>query len=168
MNTRSSTECEQVGTSEYLPKNIYFEIFMEGQGYKLKSNLLCKDNESEIKLIKNGANSCTWNSRHVAIKHFWVTDRIHNGNIQVQYCPTKQMVVDYFSIPIQASLFHIFRGVIMGWTHLSHVFEGYISPEERVEKKARDTNSNLVEWKKSYASAVENQNLKVQEEIEAI
>jgi len=46
MNTRSSTECEHVGTSEFLPKNIYFEMFMEGQGYKLKRNVLCKDNES--------------------------------------------------------------------------------------------------------------------------
>ena len=29
MNNRSSTECEHVGTSEGLPKNIYFEMFME-------------------------------------------------------------------------------------------------------------------------------------------
>jgi len=42
MNGRSSTETEQIGTSEYLPKNIYFEMFMEGQGYKLKSNISCK------------------------------------------------------------------------------------------------------------------------------
>jgi len=40
MNTRSSTECDHVGTREYLPKNIYFEMFMEGQGYKLKMNVL--------------------------------------------------------------------------------------------------------------------------------
>eukprot|EP00957_Ditylum_brightwellii_P107855 8227532-Ditylum_brightwellii.AAC.2 len=29
MNTHSSTECEHVGTSEGLPKNIFFEMFME-------------------------------------------------------------------------------------------------------------------------------------------
>ena len=28
MNTRSSTEAEHVGTSEYLPKPIFFELFM--------------------------------------------------------------------------------------------------------------------------------------------
>ena len=134
MNTRSSTECEQVGTSEYLPKNIYFEMFMEGQGYKLKSNILCKDNESEIKLIKNGTDSCTWNSKHIAIKFFWVTDRIKNGNIEVQHCPTKQMIADYFSKPVQGALFHLFRGVIMGWAHISSIFEGYVPSEERVKK----------------------------------
>lgn len=29
MNTRSSTETEHVGTSKYLPKPIFFELFME-------------------------------------------------------------------------------------------------------------------------------------------
>jgi len=108
MNSRISTETEQIGISEYLPKNIYFEMFMEGQGYKLKSNVLCKGNSSEIKLIKNGSDSCTWNSKHIAVKYFWLTDRIKNGNIQVQYCPTKQMIADYMSEPLQGALFHLF------------------------------------------------------------
>ena len=30
MNSRSSTETEQIGTGEYLPKIIFFELFMEG------------------------------------------------------------------------------------------------------------------------------------------
>jgi len=32
MNTRSSTETEHVGTSEYLPKNIYFVMLMKELG----------------------------------------------------------------------------------------------------------------------------------------
>ena len=80
MNTRSSTETEVVGTSEYLSKHIYFEMFMEAQGYKLKSNILAEDNESTIRMSKNGRESCTSNSKHIAIKYFWVTDRIKNGN----------------------------------------------------------------------------------------
>ena len=34
MNTRSSTETKHVGTSEYLTKPVYFELFMGAQGYK--------------------------------------------------------------------------------------------------------------------------------------
>jgi len=34
MNTRSSTETEHVGTSKYLPKPVFFELFMGAQGYK--------------------------------------------------------------------------------------------------------------------------------------
>jgi len=126
-------------------------MFMEGQGYKLKSNILCKDNSSEIKLIKNGSDSCTWNSKHIAVKYFWVTDRIKNGNIQVQYCPTKQMIADYMSKPLKGALFHLFRNIIMGWSHISSVFEGYVPPEERVELDTSGTKSKLVELKKTYA-----------------
>ena len=43
--------------------------------------MLAKDNESGIKLLKNGRDSCTWNSKHIAIKYFWVTDRIKDGQI---------------------------------------------------------------------------------------
>ena len=68
MNTRSLTETEFVGTSEVLPKTIFTCFFMEGQGYKIKFNVLAKDNESEIKLLNNGRNSCTWNSKHITIK----------------------------------------------------------------------------------------------------
>ena len=53
MNTRSSTETEHAGTSEHITKNIYFEMLMEELGHKLK-NYIAKDNESEIKLLKNG------------------------------------------------------------------------------------------------------------------
>jgi len=53
MNTRSSTEVEHVGTSEYLLKPIFFELFMSAQGYQLKI-ILTKDNESEIRMLVNG------------------------------------------------------------------------------------------------------------------
>jgi hypothetical protein len=133
MNTRSSTETEFVGTSEALPKTIFRCHFMEAQGYKIKWNVLAKDNESEMKLLKNGRDSCTWNSKHIAIKYFWVTDRIKDGKIIVEHCPTKEMIADFMSKPVQGSLFKTFREVLMGWTHISEVFKGYIRPEERVE-----------------------------------
>lgn len=132
MNTRSSTETEIVGTSEYLPKNIYFELFMEAQGYKLESNKLAQDNQSAMKMERNGKDSCSSNSKHIAIKYFWVTDRIKNGNIEVVYCPTTQMIADYFTKPLQGALFHTLRRVIMGWDHISTVFNQETSFKERV------------------------------------
>ena len=85
MNTRSSTQAEVVvGTNEYLPKNIYFKtMFIEAQGYKLKTNVLAEDNKSTIQMSNNGRDSCTSNSKHIAIKYFWVTGRIKNGNIEI-------------------------------------------------------------------------------------
>jgi hypothetical protein len=118
MNTRSSTETEHVGTSEYLPKPIFFQLFIEAQGYK-PNIILAKDNESEIRMLVNGKAPCTSNSKHVAIKKFWCTDRIKKGNISVRHCPTEKMIADYMSKPLQGKLFVTVRNVIMGWVHIS-------------------------------------------------
>jgi len=117
VNIRSSTETEHVGTSEYLPK-----LFMGAQGYK-PHTILAKDNASEIRMLVNGKVSCTSNSKHVAIKYFWCTDRIKKGNISVCHCPTDKMIVDYMSKPLQGKLFITFRNVIMGWEHISTLFD---------------------------------------------
>ena len=132
MNTRSSTEAKHVGTSEYLPKPIFFELFMEAQGYK-PNITLAKDNESEIRMLLNGKESCTANSKHVAIKYFWSTDRIKQGKMKVKYCPTEKMLADFMSKPLQGSLFQKFRNVLMGWAHINTLFEHFTSNEERVE-----------------------------------
>ncbi len=68
LNTRSTTESEIVGVSDYFPYTIWEVNFMEAQGYKLKKNLVHQDNESAIRIEKNGRNSCTGNSRHVDIR----------------------------------------------------------------------------------------------------
>ena len=94
---------------------------------------LAKDNESEIKLLKNGKDSCTLNSRHVSIKQFWSTDRVKNGNIEVKHCPTGKMLADFMSKPIQGSLFTRFREVLMGWKHISTLFSIHDQSEECVE-----------------------------------
>ena len=131
MNTRSSTESEHVGTSEYLQKPIFFELFMSAQGYKPQMTL-GKDNESEIRMLLNGKSSCTSNSRHVAIKYFWTTDRIKAGNIDVRHCATERMVADFMSKAVQGKQFILFRNVIMGWSHMSSLFDPFGETEERV------------------------------------
>ena len=154
MNMRSSTETEEVGTSEYLPKNIYFKMFMEAQGYTLKSNILAEDNESTIWMSKNGRESCTSNSKHIAIKYFWVTDRIKNGNIEIVHCPTKQMVSNYFTKPLQGALFYMFQNVIMGWVHISTVYSGYAASKEHVGNNENEVkcDKNKYVKKKAYVN----------------
>ena len=40
-----------------------------------------------------------------------------DGIIVVTYCPTKEMVADYLSKPLQDSLFHLHWNTLMGITH---------------------------------------------------
>ena len=57
LNTKSSTEAELVGASDYLPNTIWMKVFLEAQGHKVKESILEQDNESAIKLEKNGRTS---------------------------------------------------------------------------------------------------------------
>ena len=134
INTKSTTESELVGVSEYLPYYIWFLLFFEAQGYEIKKNMLYQDNESAIKMEINGRNSCTGNSRHIEIKCFWVKDRVDRKEVNVRYCPTALMLADYFTKPLQEALFKKFRSIIMGYTHIDEIIlNPLFSIKERIE-----------------------------------
>ena len=134
LNTKSSTEAEVVGLSEYLPYNIWLINFMSAQGYPVIDNIVYQDNQSAIRMERNGRNSCTGNSRHIHIRYFFVKDRVDKKEVKIQYCPTAEMLADFFTKPLQGALFHKFRDVIMGWKHISTLKEPSNSElKERVE-----------------------------------
>jgi hypothetical protein len=108
LNTKSSTEAELVGASDYLPYPIWAKKFLEAQGYELAENIFYQDNQSTMRFEKNGRKSCGPNSRHIDIRYFFIKDRIDIEGIDVQYCPTEQMLADFFTKPLQGSLFKKF------------------------------------------------------------
>ena len=56
MNTKSSTESEIVGASDYLAHTVWLAGFMKDQGYSISRKLFYQDNVSAIKVKKNGSN----------------------------------------------------------------------------------------------------------------
>jgi hypothetical protein len=55
LNTKSSTtETEVVGATDYLPYNMWLQHFMEAQGYTLDKNVYYQDNQSAMRMEKNG------------------------------------------------------------------------------------------------------------------
>ena len=70
MNTKSSIEAELVGASDYIGYTIWMSRFLEYQGYRVKSNIFYQDNESAIKLEKNGRISASNRLRHTSIRYF--------------------------------------------------------------------------------------------------
>jgi hypothetical protein len=49
---------------------------------------------------------------------FFIKDQVDGKRLQIVYCPTGQMLADFFTKPLQGRLFHLFRAVIMGWAHI--------------------------------------------------
>ena len=106
LNVKSSTEAEIVGTSDYVPYNVWMQNFLEVQGYKFQDNIIFQNNhQSTMKMEMNGRRSCTGNSRHVHIRHFFVKDLIDKKLIRVLYCPTTKMLADFLRNHFKVSYF---------------------------------------------------------------
>ena len=114
LNTGSSTEAELVGTHDILSQMIWSRHFLEAQGYCLKDNICYQDNESAMKLEKNGKRSSTKRTRHIHIRYFLIADRVKNNEISIVHCPTGDMVGDYHTKPLQGKQFRRFRDTILG------------------------------------------------------
>eukprot|EP00557_Chaetoceros_sp_GSL56_P007202 CAMPEP_0176488928 /NCGR_PEP_ID=MMETSP0200_2-20121128/6990_1 /TAXON_ID=947934 /ORGANISM="Chaetoceros sp., Strain GSL56" /LENGTH=113 /DNA_ID=CAMNT_0017885983 /DNA_START=11 /DNA_END=349 /DNA_ORIENTATION=- len=71
-------------------------------------------------------------------------DRLESENIKVEYCPTEFMIADFFTKPLQGSLFRKFRDVIQGYHHMDTIFsktEDSLS-QECVGRKISDVSNN--------------------------
>jgi hypothetical protein len=113
INTTSSTEAEVVGLHEVLPQILWTRYFLEAQGYGVEESNIYQDNQSAILLAKNGRGSSSKRTRHINIRYFFVADRIASKEVHVEYCPTGEMIADFFTKPLQGTLFQKFRDFIM-------------------------------------------------------
>jgi hypothetical protein len=133
LNTKSSTEAELVGASDYLPNTLWVQMFLEKQGYKVETSILEQDNESAMKLEKNGRLSAGQKSRHINIRYFWIKDRATANGIAIRHCPTLEMLADFFTKPLQGKLFRRFRDVVLGYRHTDTLRrDPLLAAEERV------------------------------------
>ena len=110
----SSTEAELVGVSDTLLKILWCRHFMEEQGCAVEDVYVYQDNQSAMLLENNGMRSVGKGSRHIRIKYFFVTDKIKDKEMKVIYCPTEDMLSDFYTKPLQGALFFKHRNKIMG------------------------------------------------------
>ena len=114
LNTTSSTTTELVGADDIVGPLLWTKLFMEAQGHEIKKNILYQDNKSAILLELNGKSSSSKRTRALNIRYFFITDQASQGNLSIEYCPTGDMIADFFMKPLQGQLFEHFRKQIMG------------------------------------------------------
>ena len=117
--TKSSTEAELVGASDYLPSTLWVQHFLQAQGFPHVMSYFEQDNQSAMRLERNGRASAGQRSRHINIRYFFITDRLDTDNITLRYCQTEHMLADFLSKPLQGNLFRKFRDVLLGLAHVS-------------------------------------------------
>ena len=114
LNTRSSTEAELVAVNDAMSKILWTRLFIESQGYHVADNVLYQDNQSAMLLEKNGKMSSSKRTRHLDIRFFFVTDNVQKKNVRIEYCPTDDMVGDFYTKPLQGSKFVRFKNFSLG------------------------------------------------------
>ena len=113
LNARSSTDSELIRIHDGIPFIIWVGRFLKAQGIDIDV-VLFQDNQSTILLANNGRLSSTKRTRHIDARYYFVKDRIAKGDLRIEYCPTLDMVADYFTKPLQGMLFFCMRDAIMG------------------------------------------------------
>ena len=114
LNTRSSTETELVGSDDFMPAICWTRYFLKAQGYRILDNFLFQDNRSSILLENNGKASSRKRTKHINIWYFFITDRVAQVDMSLVWCPTKDMIRDFMTKPLQGAMFRKFRDQIIG------------------------------------------------------
>ena len=113
VNVRSSTEGELVGVHDVLPRALWSKYFIEAQGFKVDRNIVYQDNKSAILLEKNGKFSSSKRTKHIKTHYFLIKDKIEQGDLEVEHCPTDKMWSDGHTKPKQGAPFRIDRAAVM-------------------------------------------------------
>lgn len=112
--SRSSTEAELIAVDDVITMVLWTKLFLECQGYPIEKNILYQDNKSAILLETNGRKSAGKRSRALNIRYFFITDQVELGNVQIEHCPTDDMIGDFMTKPLQGEKFRKFRDLILG------------------------------------------------------
>jgi hypothetical protein len=110
---RSSTEAEVIGVDDLMPQIMWTGYFLKAQGVDVVDTVLYQDNMSSMLLEKNGRASSGKRTRHINIRFYFVADRVANGELRIEHCPTADMVADFFTKPLQGALFYKLRDLVM-------------------------------------------------------
>ena len=113
MNTRSSTEAELVGSNDAMSPAMWHKLFIEAQNHRIDEMKLYRDNTSCMQLETHGRRSTSQRTKHLHVRYFYITDRIKNNDLSIEFCPTEDMVADFFTKPLQGETFRKFRRLIM-------------------------------------------------------
>ena len=152
LNTKSSTEAELVGIDDAMGQVLWTRHFLAAQGEYVPTTTIYQDNKSTILLAENGKSSSSKRTRHLNVRYYFVTDQVKKGHVKVAFCPTQDMVADFFTKPLQGNLFVRMRERILNLpaskiasVHRSVLEQRVASPSEATVRKGKNDGSARVD-----------------------
>lgn len=123
INSKSSSEAELIGLSDSTNQIVWVREFLIGQGYKVGPAIVYEDNQSAIAMVKNGK-SQSERTRHIAVRFYFIADRVANKEIKIEYMETGKMIADILTKPITGNLFFRLRAGLLNCHGDSAVAQG--------------------------------------------
>ena len=87
--------------------------FISYQGYGKIPVRLEQGNQSCITLLTKGQSTAE-TTRCIEVRKFWISDYIRIGAVNIVYVPTEDMTSDYFTKPLQGTIFSKMVKKILG------------------------------------------------------
>jgi hypothetical protein len=89
----STTEAEYMANTQATKEAIWITKLMMDLGYMEKKMMVIRcDNQGAISLTKNPTHHAR--TKHIDVQHHFVRERVENGEVRFECCPTEHMVAD--------------------------------------------------------------------------
>jgi hypothetical protein len=84
------------------------------QGHSVEKAVMYQDNQSTMALIKKGRSTAE-STRHIAIRFYFIKDKVDSNELRIEYMPTEDMIADILTKPLQGELFRSLRKKLLNW-----------------------------------------------------
>ena len=81
------------------------------QGYEVPPVTLFQDNMSTIALCNRGG--AGHRTKHIKIRNFFIKEHVDDGEVAVVHKPTREMVADLETKPLQGAMFRSHRNTML-------------------------------------------------------
>ena len=109
LNTRSSMESKIVGVDDMI--HSYSGPYTSWKNKDTRSQIRLSSKITRAQCYLKGMER---HNKHINVRYFLITDQIAKGEVQVEWCLTKDMIGNFMTKPLQGSLFRKFGDLIMG------------------------------------------------------
>ncbi|KAF1328946.1 Gag-pol polyprotein, partial [Globisporangium splendens] len=105
----STTEAEYMALSEAIQEAVWLKAFVRELGEDAGDGAVTvyEDNQGAIALAKNP--EFHKRTKHIDIRYHFVREKVEDGQVVLEYCPTQEMLADLMTKPIATAQFDALR-----------------------------------------------------------
>ena len=100
---KCTMEAEYIALSDNGSEVIWLRQLLSDLGYKQNTTTINEDNAACISIANNPTNH--HRAKHIDIRYHWIRQEIQNKTIKLQKCPSKLMLADILTKPLNRFLF---------------------------------------------------------------